>query len=182
MSAARSDVLTRLLRAASVAVLTVAVSALLWRPSLDAELPDEATGTLTADSALAFPPVSAVRAGDAQRIVANNLFAASRRAPGRRYAPASDAAATPDATGDPGIVFDPLYSNDAPALLGTVIDALGARALVLAPAADSAARFYRVGERVGTYRVRRIEPGRVVLDGPAGRIVLELLKPNEARP
>lgn len=182
MTAARSEQLTRLLRVASVVALTIAGSALLWRPALDAELPDEAAGTLAADSALAFVPLPADRAGDAQRMVANNLFAASRRPPGRRYAPGNDAGGTPDAAGDAGMVFDPALAADTPTLLGTVIDALGARALIQAPAADSVARFYRVGERVGAYRVRRIEAGRVVLDGPSGRIVLQLLKPNEARP
>lgn len=182
MNAARSEQLTRLLRVASVIALAIALAALLWRPSLEAELPDEAAGTLAADSALTFAPLPADRAGDAQRIVENNLFATSRRPPGRRYAPATDAAATPEAVGDAAMAYDPAYGNDTPALLGTVIDALGARALLLTPSADSAPRFYRAGDRAGAYRVRRIEAGRVVLDGPSGRIVLQLLKPNEARP
>jgi hypothetical protein len=182
MNAARTEQLTRVLRVASVVAIAVAVAALLWRPSLEAALPDEAAGTLAADSALTFVPLPADRAGDAQRIVANNLFATSRRPPGRRYAPANDADSTPAAVGDAGMAYDPMYATDAPALLGTVIDALGARALILTPAVDSAPRFYRVGERTGAYRVRRIEAGRVWLDGPSGRIVLQLLKPNEARP
>jgi hypothetical protein len=66
-------------------------------------------------------------------------------------------------------------------LLGTVIDALGARALLLAPSPDSLPKFYGVGERIGAYRVRKVEVGRVTLDGPNGRMVLQL-KPNEARP
>lgn len=181
MNAARSEQLTRLLRVASVIAIAIAVAALLWRPSLEAELPDEAAGTLAADSALTFAPLPADRAGDAQRIVENNLFAPSRRPPGRRYAP-TDAAATPEAVGDAAMVYDPAYGNDTPVLLGTVIDALGARALLATPPAESAPRFYRAGERAGAYRVRRIEAGRVVLDGPSGRIVVQLLKPNEARP
>lgn len=182
MIAARSEQLVRALRAVSIVAIGVALLALPWRPALQATLPDQASGALAGDSMLAFPASHPARAGDAQRIVANNMFAASRRAPGRRYAPASDASAAPDAAvSDPGIVFDPALAADAPSLLGTVIDALGARALLLVPAVDSLPKFYSVGERLGTYRVRRIEAGRVTLDGPNGRIVLQL-KPNEARP
>jgi hypothetical protein len=78
-------------------------------------------------------------------------------------------------------VVDPMFGGDTPSLLGTVLDALGDRALILAPQVDSIARFYKVGERIGSYRVRRIEAGRVLLDGPNGRVIIEL-KPNEARP
>ncbi len=182
MIAARSEKLVRALRVASVAAIAVGGLALVWRPGLEAALPDSATSELAGDSTLTFPAPLEARAGDAQRVVANNVFAASRRAPGRRYAPATDASAAPDAAvGDPGIAFDPAFSADSPSLMGTVIDALGARALLMAPAVDSLPKFYTVGERIGAYRIRRIEVGRVTLDGPNGRIVLQL-KPNEARP
>jgi hypothetical protein len=182
MIAARSEKLVRALRLASLVAITVGGLALVWRPRLEASLPGDASTALAGDSTLAFPAQQEARAGDAQRVVANNVFASSRRAPGRRYAPATDASAAPDAAGsDPGIAFDPALSADAPSLMGTVIDALGARALLLVPAADSLPKFYNIGDRIGTYRVRRIEAGRVTLDGPNGRIVLHL-KPNEARP
>jgi hypothetical protein len=181
MIAARGEKLVRALRLASLAALAVGALALLWRPRLEAALPDDGNA-LAGDSTLTFPAQQEARAGDAQRVVANNVFASSRRAPVRRYAPATDASAGPDAAGsDPGIAFDPMLSPDAPSLMGTVIDALGTRALLLAPAVDSLPRFYTVGDRVGSYRVRRIEAGRLTLDGPTGRIVLHL-KPNEARP
>ncbi len=181
MIAARSEQLVRALRLASVAAIAVGGLALVWRPSLDATLPDDANSALAGDT-LTFAAPQQARAGDAQRVVANNVFASSRRAPGRRYAPATDASTAPDAAGgDPGITFDPALSADSPSLMGTVIDALGSRALLIAPAVDSLPKFYGVGERIGTYRVRRIEAGRVTLDGPNGRIVLQL-KPNEARP
>ena len=181
MIAARSDRLVRALRLASLVAIAVGALALLWRPQLEASLPDDANNALS-DTMLVFPAPQEARAGDAQRVVANNVFASSRRAPVRRYAPATDASAAPDAAGsDPGIAFDPALTADAPSLMGTVIDALGARALLVAPAVDSLPKFYNVGDRVGTYRVRRIEAGRVTLDGPNGRLVLHL-KPNEARP
>jgi hypothetical protein len=181
MIAARSERLARGLWLASLVAVATGGLALVWRPALETSLPDD-VNAFTADSTLAFPALQDARAGDAQRVVANNVFASSRRAPGRRYAPATDASAAPDAAGsDPGIAFDPTLSADSPTLMGTVIDALGARALLLAPAVDSLPTFYAVGHRVGAYRVRRIEAGRVTLDGPNGRIVLHL-KPNEARP
>lgn len=181
MIAARSEKLVRALRLASLAALAVGGLALVWRPRLETSLPDD-VNALAGDSALTFPAQQEARAGDAQRVVANNVFASSRRAPGRRYVPATDASAAPDAAGsEPGIAFDPTLSADAPSLMGTVIDALGTRALLLAPAVDSLPKFYNTGDRIGTYRVRRIEAGRVTLDGPNGRIVLHL-KPNEARP
>ncbi|MGH7696014.1 MAG: hypothetical protein ACRENH_13595 [Gemmatimonadaceae bacterium] len=177
MIAARSEQLIRALRLTSIGALGVAVLAVLWRPGLMSSLPES---EIASDTVMFATPQPS--AGEAKQIVANNVFAASRRAPGRRYAPATDASAAPDAAGgDPGIAFDPALSVDSPSLMGTVIDALGARALLVAPAVDSLPKFYSVGERIGTYRVRRIEAGRVTLDGPNGRIVLQL-KPNEARP
>ena len=177
MITARSEQLISALRLTSIGALGVAALALLWRPGLISSLPES---QIASDTMMFAAPQPS--AGEAKRIVANNVFAASRRAPGRRYAPATDASAAPDAAGgDPGIAFDPALSTDSPSLMGTVIDALGARALLVAPAVDSLPKFYSVGERIGTYRVRRIEAGRVTLDGPNGRIVLHL-KPNEARP
>jgi len=181
MIAAHTDRATRILRVATATVIVLGAAALAWRPSLDAALPDEATGALVGDSVLPFSALPAARAGDAQRVIANNVFAASRRAPGRRYSPTQDVPTTSSGGGDASMTFEPPVAADLPSLLGTVLDALGDRALMMLPSIDSSARFYRVGERVGAYRVRRIEPGRVVLDGPNGRVVLEL-KPNEARP
>ncbi|MGQ0643105.1 MAG: hypothetical protein ACT4P6_20350 [Gemmatimonadaceae bacterium] len=182
MIAQHSERLTTGLRALAMAFVAVAAAALLWRPSLEAELPDESAGALVGDSLRVFPAVSPARVGDAQRVAASNIFAASRRAPGRRYAPGSDVPASSATIGDAGMPFDPANAADTPSLLGTVLDALGDRALILAPQVDSIPRFYRVGERAGSYRIRRIEAGRVLLDGPSGRVVLELLKPTEARP
>jgi len=177
MIAARSEQLIRALRLTSIGALGIVVLALLWRPGLMASMPES---EIASDTMMFAAPQPS--AGEAKRMVANNMFAASRRAPGRRYAPATDASAAPDAAGnDPGIAFDPAVSAEAPSLMGTVIDALGARALLMAPAVDSLPKFYSVGERIGTYRVRRIEAGRVTVDGPNGRIVIHL-KPNEARP
>jgi hypothetical protein len=181
MIAAQSERLTSALRGLTLAAIAVAVGALVWRPSLEADLPDEATGALVGDSTGAFASVAPARAGDAQRITASNIFAASRHAPVRRFAPGRAAPDDAGADAESGTAYDPALAGEAPTLLGTVLDALGDRALLLAPQVDSSARFYRVGERVGSYRVRRIEAGRVVLDGPTGRLVLELLKPNEAR-
>jgi hypothetical protein len=168
---------TALWVSAAFLVLLSAVS-VLWQPALDMELPDEAAGALVGDSVSPFNAARISNISAAERIIANNIFAATRRAPGRRFSPRAAAPATDPA--DAGLAFDPAYAADAPSLLGTVLDALGDRALLLAPSVDSLARFYRVGDRVGAYRVRRIEVGRVTLDGPSGRVVLDL-KPNEAR-
>ncbi len=184
MIAAHTELATRILRGATAAAIVLGAVVLLWRPrpvSLDAAQPDEATGALVGDSVLPFAALPAARAGDAQRIVANNVFTASRRAPGRRYSPAQDVPAASSGGSDASMTFEPPFATDAPSLLGTVLDALGDRALLMLPSIDSSARFYRVGERIGAYRVRRIEAGRVVVDGPSGRVILEL-KPNEARP
>jgi hypothetical protein len=182
MIVATADRLTRALRAVAVVSLAVAAVAPLWRPSLDAELPDESAGALAADSTRSFPDVPSARAADAQRVAQGNIFAAARRPPARRYVPGGTPPGTGAADPEAALPFDPAYTGESPTLLGTVLDALGDRALILIPQVDSTARFYRVGERAGPFRVRRIEAGRVVLDGPAGRVVLDLLKPNEARP
>lgn len=181
MIAAQSEKLVAALRGLTLAAIAVGGVALIWQPRLEARLPAEAAGALLGDAATEFPPVPPDRVGDASRITASNIFAASRRAPSRRYAPGSELARASGAVTDVGTVLDPMFGGDTPSLLGTVLDALGDRALILAPQVDSIARFYKVGERLGLYRVRRIEAGRVLLDGPNGRVVLEL-KPNEARP
>ena len=181
MNAARTEQLTLALRLIMVAALVIGAGTLLWRPSLDAEIPDESAGALAGDSSPGFPGVPAARAGDASRIVGNNLFAPARQPPQHRYNPS--APPSTDAVGlDAGAVSDPLLAAELPSLLGTAIDALGTRALLQMSSSDSSAKFYRVGERIGVYRVQRIEAGRVILSGPSGRVTLELLKPNEVRP
>lgn len=180
MRAAHSERATRVLWLGAVVLVTLAASALLWQPSLAVETADEAAGTLVGDSVPAFNAASTAHVNAAERIVANNMFAATRRAPGRRFAPRTPTQGA-EMPGEAGLVFDPTYGVDTPSLLGTVLDALGDRALLLAPSLDSLPRFYRVGERVAGFRVRRIEVGRVILEGPSGRVVLDL-KPNEARP
>jgi hypothetical protein len=179
MRAAQSERLTKTLWVSAAFLAIVSAGAVLWQPALEIDLPDESAGALLGDSVSAFTAARMSNISAADRIIANNLFAATRRAPGKRFSPRTAAQATDP--GDAGPVFDPSYSADAPSLLGTVLDALGDRALLLASPADSLARFYRVGDRVGAFRIRRIDVGRVTLDGPSGRVVLDL-KPNEARP
>ena len=143
MNAGRTEQLTLALRLIMVAALSLGGGALLWRPSLDAEMPDEAAGTLAADSSPSFPGVPAARAADATRIVDNNLFAASRQPPTRRYNPAQSANPEPFGV-EPGLTADPTLAGEVPSLLGTAIDALGARALLQPSMSDSSAKFYRV--------------------------------------
>ncbi|MGQ0538264.1 MAG: hypothetical protein ACT4R6_04905 [Gemmatimonadaceae bacterium] len=179
MTAAGAAAVIRTLRYAAGALLAAAVIAVIWRPPLEARLPDEAAGSLAGDSLTALPTAAAERGGDTRLIIDHNIFATSRRAPSRRYAP--DAGAGPAPMADVSAFADPMLGTAPPTLLGTVLQDGNARALLLAPG-DSAARFYSVGERVAGFRVRTIESRRVVLVGPTGRIVLDLSKPNEDKP
>ncbi|MCI0433741.1 MAG: hypothetical protein L0271_08825 [Gemmatimonadetes bacterium] len=121
-------------------------------------------------------PVEAERpdAGVASVIVSANIFSDTRTPPAARYDPfePDPPESMPGAT-----VLDPAsVANETvvPKLYGTVIGPDGPRALMRLDPAVPVAQLYREGDRVGPYRVIRIQEKFVVLETDEGRIVLRL--------
>jgi hypothetical protein len=208
VSAARraADALT----AAALAVGLVGAALWLWRPRIDVaplrpQLP---------------PPPAAARAaqptevGLAGRVVATNVFDASRSAPSVRWTPPDGELVTTGAALPPGLAPEPDVGPDpspslaalpapaettpprtgapvdaavrardrrVPALFGTVVSADGARALLRLDARISGAQLYPEGARAGGWRVVRVEPDRVVLDGPGGTVTLRMPRASTPR-
>jgi hypothetical protein len=113
-----------------------------------------------------------------QDVIALNMFSETRSPPRRRYVPpgrASDTAeAKPRQRRRPAA---PPYR-----LSGVVVSPSGRIALIDANPRVPGAEIYRVGARVGRYRVRSISPTTVVLNGPTGRHVLRLRTPPGSAP
>lgn len=138
-------------------------------------------GAIVADTALALPAIAAGDPALAEDVVLANAFSPRRAPPTSRYSP-------PDAETDSsgGTVADaPATEGDAaagePLLLGTVVGARGAQAVLQLDPYAGAPRLYAVGDRDGGYRVISIAPRVVVLAGPRGRVTLRL-DPEEERP
>lgn len=118
------------------------------------------------------------------RIIAGNLFSASRRAPRERFvAPGMATSSMPESL--PSIPFGE-GGDDAmgPQLFGIVRVDGTSRALIQIDA-DSAPRLVAEGARVGGWRVRRITVDRVELSSSSGTRVVRLSRrslPDSAEP
>jgi hypothetical protein len=161
----------RLLDGASGILAVVALAALAWRgapsvPPRAAHLPPAATeqAVLPADADSL-----------AARLVATNLFSATRRAPRERFvAPGQDAAGVvplPDPTVPSGVTS---ASDDGPRVVGIVTVNGVRRALIDAGTADSTPRLLAVGDRIAGYRVRRIGAELVELTSSSGTRTVRL--------
>jgi hypothetical protein len=143
------------------------------------------------------------------RVVATNVFGASRSAPRTRWtAPDAEAVTTgalpPGLALDPAVAYDPSPSLPAlaepvpveppradaearardrrvPALFGTVVGADGARALLRLDARVPGAQLYAEGARAGGWRVVRVEADHVVLDGARGTVTLRMPRASAPR-
>ena len=113
-----------------------------------------------------------------QDIVAFNVFSETRSPPRRRYVPPGRASDTAEAKPRPR------RRPAAPAyrLFGVVVTPSGRIALIDANPRTPGAELYRVGARIGSYRLRSIAATTVVLDGPTGRHVLRLRTPPGSSP
>jgi hypothetical protein len=165
------------LQAAALAFALVGVGFLLARPSsgiLAAPLP-----MLTPSTTPALTPEATIADSLSEQIVLANVFSPSRTAPLRRVYP-------PEFGGDSvnGMLADTAEAPAAdsvaaaagavPALLGTMVAADGARALLRLDASSPTPQLFSVGDRAGGYRVEAIAPREVTLVGRRGRVVLRL--------
>lgn len=175
--------LRRVLQGVCVMGVVLTALALLRRPNVDAApvdvtlprvgAPDTAGATI--DPALL------------DRIVDGNIFSPAHRRPANRttVASASPSSEPPPMPGaDAGVApvaadsLAPARVDAVPRLYGVITDAEGRGALLRLSRAQAGALLYREGDRGGPYRVRRIDPDRVALDGPRGALVLRLAPPR----
>lgn len=107
-----------------------------------------------------------------EEIARANVFGPERAPPRNRYAPpGSRSAQTPTAGGEPSF-----------RLYGLAAGAGGAVALIDADPRVPGAEIYRLGDRVGPYRLESIADTFVVLAGPAGSRTLRLQAPQRRSP
>jgi len=129
-----------------------------------------------ADIVLPAPPedpsTHAVALLGYEEIARANVFAPARTPPRTRYTP-------PGARAQPAPV-----AGDAPTLrlYGLAAGSGGAVALIDADPRIPGAEIYRVGDRVGAYRLESIADTFVVLTGPAGDRTLRLQAPQRRSP
>ncbi len=171
----------RILRGTAAVAAIVAGFALLRPPSVpDATLPVDGLAAPT----LPHAPITHDAAARVQTILQANLFSAARTPPAVRYSPLEPDAENVDAMffeepdADPGAGGE----DEVPKLYGTVIGPAGPIALLRLDPARPDAQVYREGDRAAGWRVHRINEQSVVLDGPEGRIVLRLIRPEGSTP
>jgi len=147
-------------------LLTVAVGLQLvpLRPQLP-DLPVETPGTPPPD---ADPSAQAAALLTYEEIVRVNPLSQDRRPPRERYVPPTLRAAPA-----------PTPLTDAPEpprlrLFGVATAPTGAVALIDADPSIPGAEIYRIGDRVGAYRLESIAESVVVLRGPTGLRTLQL--------
>lgn len=148
------------------------VGALLW------VMP---TGVEVAPRAVRVPadaPAPPLRSGrdDREALVRSNLFSATRRAPSQRFVVPGQENMAPPAMADQTPTAAP---SDETQLFGVLFVDGERRALLqaggaAADGAEAVPRVVRVGDRVGVYRVRRIEADRVELTSASGTRIVRL--------
>jgi hypothetical protein len=133
---------------AGVGAVVVAVMSLVWR----APMPDLAVDRR------ALPAVAAQHPRDVDAWQASSLarplFSRSRRPPAETRQVAAAAAAV-----------------TVPRLTGVLVGPFGASAVFMVSGSDKPVTVQE-GDQMGAYRIRRITPGEVVVDGPDGERVL----------
>lgn len=160
-----------ILTAITIALAGIGATLWIWRPPLPAA--EVVAASRPADSPGRVSTAPAATAS-AEAVVRGNIFSATRAAPRVRYTPPGTGS-EPDAAlpGEPameGVVID----SPLPRVFGTVTGATGATALFQSDSAGASGRLYREGDRVGQYRIIRINSGSVVVSGPGGRHELKV--------
>lgn len=138
-------------------------------------------GVLVADTVFALPAIAPGDPALAEDVVLANAFSPRRTPPTSRYSPPDAAMDSSGGTVAGAPEVEGAASPGEPRLLGTVVGARGAQALLQLDPYAGAPRLYAVGDRDGGYRVISIAPRAVVLAGPRGRLTLRL-DPEEERP
>jgi hypothetical protein len=168
--------LTRVLYAAAAALGLVGFAIqFAWPAARNADVAAVAVALPTSPSTVAAPVPSPLVFED---IVVLNVFSETRAPPRRRYVPASRAADTSKA--EPPRRARP--AGPSYRLSGIILTPEDTSALIDANPRVPGAEMYRVGDPIGTYRVRAIAETTVVLDGPRGRLELRLRTPRRAAP
>jgi len=125
-------------------------------------------------------PSAAMSDSAAARIVSENVFSSSRRAPASRFMPpgSEPSPSFVEPTSAPTSITD-ADNVDGARLFGIIMQDGRVRALLRLPGADSATRLMAAGESRAGYRVQRIETDRIVITSSEGSRTL-LLVPRTA--
>ena len=111
-------------------------------------------------------------------VVASDIFSATRAAPTQRYNPnAGDAESQPVGAGS----VSPYSYEALPRLSGVVRGPAGTLALMQPDSEGASGRLYRTGDRIGGYRVVRIDDSSVVVAGQRGRVRIRVNSPDSSR-
>jgi hypothetical protein len=156
--------LARALYVGAASLTLVAVVAFLT-PRRDA-MPQRA-GALPvtqASAPIAHPSLDVADQRAIDDVVSRNVFSADRAAPKRPYVSATAAATAPAST----------ITEPAVQLFGIAITPSGAQALIEANPRIPGAEVYRVGDRVGDYRLIQLSDSAAILESVKGRLVLRL--------
>ena len=135
-----------------------------------------AVANSTSVVAIAAPAMLSVDVSNAvtERIVAGNVFSASRRAPSQRFAPpGTETAVAP--TNDASLTAVGGNDGDVARLYGIVVQDGQMRALLQLPGADSSTKLMSVGDVRAGVRLLRITADRVVLATPSGLLTVRLI-------
>ncbi len=111
-------------------------------------------------------------------IVASDIFSDSRRPPSVRYNAAGGPQAGDPADASPASSKSGASARFSPQLFGVLGEAQGPVALLRLDPRIPGARLYHVRDEAGGYRVVRIAPGEVDIEGPGGRRTLRLANPR----
>lgn len=110
--------------------------------------------------------------------VASDIFSATRAAPTHRYNPiAGDAVSPPGGAGS----VSPYAYEPLPHLSGVVRSPSGTLALMQPDSEGASGRLYKTGDRIGGYRVVRIDDSSVVIAGQQGRVKIRVNSPDTSR-
>jgi len=155
------------------AAATIAgLGALLWVLPPWIGGPAQPPAAITPPAPPADPSAHAAALLSYGEIARANVFGPERTPPRSRYAPpGSRLAQAPAAAGEPSL-----------RLFGLAAGAGGAVALIDADPRVPGAEIYRLGDRVGPYRLESIADTFVVLAGPTGTRTLRLQAPQRRSP
>lgn len=131
-------------------------------------LPDLPVGATVAPAPDVDPSAQAAALLTYEEIVRVNPLAQDREPPPERYVPPGLRAASPDDQSTPAPEPPRLR------LFGVATAPTGAVALIDADPSIPGAEIYRIGDRVGVYRLESIAESVVVLRGPSGIRTLQL--------
>lgn len=110
-------------------------------------------------------------------VVSSDIFSATRLAPRERYNPSAGDAPQQPTTG----FVAPESLEPPPRLSGVMNGPGGAAALMQMDSSGSSGRLYHAGDRIGGYRLVKIDDSSVIVSGPRGRVRIRVSSTDTPR-